>query len=285
MAIGSGGYKNGSFIPGEDVDPDVSGLTVEGSIEYYAPDADMTAGEPQKIIGHEHQWDKGVITTQPTCTQKGVKTYTCQAGNDFTRTEDIPMLKHEFWEYVSDNNATCEQDGTKTAKCVRYGTGGCTATHTVTDIGSKLVHTVVIDHPVAAAYTSTGLTEGSHCGMCGKVLTEQKVTSTIPPYQVTNSSGMSIRYKAQQSRNVLTIMIDEDSAVLTGKLGGISALKAQGVEKIIFVTTGATSTFATADLLKQGAWGETYCLTHDGSTITFTLGEPPIDVSGILEKT
>ena len=43
-------------------------------------------------------------------------------------------------EYVSDNNATCEQDGTKTAKCVRYGTGGCTATDTVTDTDSKLGH-------------------------------------------------------------------------------------------------------------------------------------------------
>ena len=49
-------------------------------------------------------------------------------------------MKHDFKNYVSNNDATCEQDGTKTAKCVRYGHGGCTATDTVTDTGSKLNH-------------------------------------------------------------------------------------------------------------------------------------------------
>ncbi len=108
---------------------------------------------------------------------------------------------------------------------------------------------------------------------------------SAPLYRVLGKDKRSSAYKAEKKGSVLTITVDADFAVLTGKLSGISTLKAQGVEKIIFVTTGATSTFATADLLKQGAWGETYCLTHDGSTITFTLGEPPIDVSSILEKT
>ena len=110
-------------------------------------------------------------------------------------------------------------------------------------------------------------------------------TLQSPLYRVLDKDEKDIAYKAEQKDGVLTVTVDADFAVLTGKLSGISTLKAQGVEKIIFVTTGATSTFATAVLLKQGAWGETYCLTHDGSTITFTLGEPPIDVSGILEKT
>ncbi len=71
----------------------------------------------------------------------GVRTYTCTSSSH-TKTEDIPALNHSFagQEYVSDNNATCEQDGTKTARCVRYGTGGCTETDTVTDTGSKLGH-------------------------------------------------------------------------------------------------------------------------------------------------
>ncbi|MDO4838368.1 MAG: hypothetical protein Q4B32_08230 [Clostridia bacterium] len=335
--IGNGGYNNVNYSPvtGEEATLDVSKLTAEGSIEYYAPSADMKTGTPQKIVGHVHDWDTGVVTTPATCTKKGVITYTCQAGNDFKKTEEIPLLPHSFegqayvsdgnatceqdgtktkycirygtggctethtvtdvgsrlnhsfegQAYVSDGNATCEQDGTKTKYCVRYGTGGCTETHTVTDVGSKLAHTVVIDEAVAETYTSTGLTEGSHCSVCGKVLTKQKVISTIPPYRVMDQNGMSIRYKSQQSRNVLTIMVNEESAVLTGKLGGIRALKAQGVDKIIFVTKGATSTFAVADLLKQGTWGDTYYLIHDGSTVTFTFGEPSIDISGLLEKT
>ena len=35
-------------------------------------------------------------------------------------------------------------------------------------------HTPIVDPAVPATYDSTGLTEGSHCGVCGKVLIEQK---------------------------------------------------------------------------------------------------------------
>ena len=44
-------------------------------------------------------------------------------------------LGHSFTNYVSDGNATCAKDGTKTAKCDR-----CDKTDTVTDIGSALDH-------------------------------------------------------------------------------------------------------------------------------------------------
>ncbi len=42
---------------------------------------------------------------------------------------------HIFTNYLSDDNATSEQDGTKTAIC---DIEGCSETHTVTDVGSKL---------------------------------------------------------------------------------------------------------------------------------------------------
>lgn len=41
---------------------------------------------------------------------------------------------HSFGEYHSDNNATTEQDGTKTARCIH-----CEETDTVTEVGSKLL--------------------------------------------------------------------------------------------------------------------------------------------------
>ncbi len=44
---------------------------------------------------------------------------------------------HSFTNYVSDNNATCMADGTKTAHC---DADGCTAIDTVTDVGSKKAH-------------------------------------------------------------------------------------------------------------------------------------------------
>ena len=103
-----------------------------------------------------------------------------------------------------------------------------------------------------------------------------------PLYRVTDKGGKDIAYTAEQKDGVLTVTADADFAVLTGKLSGIGTLKAQGVEKIVFITKGATSAFQLADLLKKGAAGETYKLTHDGKTAAFTAGRQRTDISDIL---
>ena len=41
------------------------------------------------------QWDEGVITTEPTCTTAGVKTFSCSVHGE-TRTEELPALGHTF---------------------------------------------------------------------------------------------------------------------------------------------------------------------------------------------
>ena len=105
-----------------------------------------------------------------------------------------------------------------------------------------------------------------------------------PLYRVTDKDSRDIAYTAEQKGGVLTVTVDEDLAVLTGGLSGIRTLKAQGVEKIIFVTNGATSAFMLSDLLEKGESGDTYRLTHDGKAVTFTLGESMADVSAILIK-
>ena len=101
-------------------------------------------------------------------------------------------------------------------------------------------------------------------------------------YRVTDKDGKDIAYTAEQKDGVLTVTVDADFAVLTGKLSGIGTLKAQGVEKIVFVTKGATSAFRLADLLEKGTAGETYKLTHDGKTAAFTAGGQQTDISDIL---
>ena len=105
-----------------------------------------------------------------------------------------------------------------------------------------------------------------------------------PLYRVTDRDGRDIACTAEQKSGVLTVTVDEDFAVLTGSLSGIRTLKAQGVEKIVFVTKGATSAFLLSDLLDKGEGGEAYRLTHNGKAVTFTLGESMADVSAILIK-
>ena len=103
-----------------------------------------------------------------------------------------------------------------------------------------------------------------------------------PLYRVTDQDGKDIAHKAERKDGVLTVTVDADFAILTGKLSSIDTLKRQGVEKIVFVTNKAASTFQAADLLEKGASSDAYRLTHDGATVTFVVSEKKTDVSGIL---
>ena len=105
-----------------------------------------------------------------------------------------------------------------------------------------------------------------------------------PLYRVTDKDGKDIAHKAERKDGVLTVTVDADFAILTGKLSSIDTLKRQGVEKIVFVTNKAASTFQAADLLEKGASSDEYRLTHDGATVTFVVSEKKTDVSGILIK-
>ena len=105
-----------------------------------------------------------------------------------------------------------------------------------------------------------------------------------PLYRVTDRDGRDMAYMVEQTGGVQTVTVDADFAVLTGSLSDMAALRAQGVEKLVFVTKGATSAFLLSDLLGKGESGESYWLTHDGKAVTFTLGEGMADVSAILTK-
>ena len=288
--IGGGGSYG---TDGAEVEPDICALNPGGKIEYYAPGSGMT-GTPNKTVTNptgDFVWDSGTVTTPATCTEKGVRTYTCTSSSH-TKTEDIPALNHSFagQEYVSDNNATCEQDGTKTAKCVRYGTGGCMETDTVTDTDSKLGHLFedyVSNNDATYEHDGTKTAKCVRYDQCGETHTMPDEGSRLiapPLYRVTAKDGRDIAYTAEQKGGVLTVTVDEDLAILTGRLSGIRTLKAQGVEKIVFVTKGAASEFLLSDLLGKGESGDAYRLTHDGKAVTFTLGEKMTDVSAILTK-
>ena len=57
----------------------------------------------------QHTWDSGVVTTEPTCENKGIKTFTCTKCNT-TKTEDIAALGHEL-THVAKKDATTEEFG------------------------------------------------------------------------------------------------------------------------------------------------------------------------------
>ncbi len=65
-----------------------------------------------------HKWDKGQVTTKPTCTEPGVKTYTCTVCKT-TKTETIDATGHVYTEKVV--TPTCESDGYTIFTCNNCG--------------------------------------------------------------------------------------------------------------------------------------------------------------------
>lgn len=110
-------------------------------------------------------------------------------------------------------------------------------------------------------------------------------TLQSPLYRVTDKDGKDVAYKAEQEDGTLTITAKYDFAILTGSLGGMKTLKAQGVEKIVFVTNGAESAFMLSDLLESGKGGDSFKLTHDGGSLSFTVGTAETDTREILIDT
>ena len=100
-----------------------------------------------------------------------------------------------------------------------------------------------------------------------------------PVYHVTDKDGNQISYTAAREGSVLTIRADAAYARLTLTADEAQALTAQGVEKVVFITTGATSAFRPADLTAYASEAP-FVLTHDSETVTFTAGET--DLASLL---
>lgn len=168
--IGNGGtsfedeYENDILVDGAEVEPDTSGLTENGRLEYYAPGADMENDAPKKVIENK---------------------------------------------------------------------------------------------PEASAPSG----------------------ASAPVYSVTDKDGNAVSYTAAREGGVLTIRVDAAYARLTLTADEAQALTAQGVEKVVFVTTGAASAFRPADLTAYKDEAP-FVLTHDGETVTFTAGET--DLASLL---
>ena len=64
-----------------------------------------------------HVSDAGTVTSIPSCTTTGVKTYRCTVCSDIVRTEEIPAKGHTEDAGTVTTPATCVTKGVKTFKC------------------------------------------------------------------------------------------------------------------------------------------------------------------------
>ncbi len=119
------------------------------------------------VCGHAHNFNTGTITTQPTCTEKGVRTRTCTICGE-KRYESIAATGHKYSAWKETKAATCTAAGTQTRTC-----------SVCKNVENKTIkakgHTEVADSAVAATCTTDGKTAGSHCSVCGTVIKAQTV--------------------------------------------------------------------------------------------------------------
>lgn len=111
-----------------------------------------TAGGTKLV--HVHSYSESV-TTAPSCTAEGVKTFACSCGSSYT--EAIPAAGHIWSDYAYNNDATTESDGTKTRYCTV-----CGERETVTAEGTrKNLPSWYDEHSQPLNTTTGGFSDGS----------------------------------------------------------------------------------------------------------------------------
>lgn len=105
-----------------------------------------------------HEWDSGKVTTQPTCTTAGQKTYTCTVCSA-TKVETLGALGHTFSKYAA-KAATCTEIGWNT-----YFT--CTnCNYTTYKEIAALGHDKISHKAKAATCTEKGWNAYDTCSRC-----------------------------------------------------------------------------------------------------------------------
>lgn len=122
-----------------------------------------------------HDWnDAYTVDQEPTCQSDGSQSIHCKNCDAVKDSQTIPRVDHKFTNYVSNNDATCTKDGTKTALC-DYGCGN---TNTLPDDGSMSEHDYEWIYNNDAACEKNG-TETGICKNCKYKTTREKAGTAL----------------------------------------------------------------------------------------------------------
>lgn len=86
----------------------------------------------------------------------------------FTASESVSECEHSFRDLSVEIEVSCAAEGRVVRRCD-------ICREVATEVVERLPHSVVADNKIETTCSATGLTEGSHCSVCGTVLASQEI--------------------------------------------------------------------------------------------------------------
>lgn len=209
----------------------------------YCKDCGQLISKGSEIKAKGHTWDNGKVTEEATCTEDGLKVYTCKNCGE-TKEEILKATGHQHtevrnekkatckekgysgdiycadcgelikkgsatekadhtWKLTKEQNATCEADGSKTYTCEVCGE---TKTETIKATGHQFSAWKTIQEQ---SVFSDGVQERT-CSICGKKETRntgEKLKATI----TTNASSLKLKRRQSTKKFVVSGLAKGDS--------------------------------------------------------------------------
>lgn len=131
----------------------------------------LVAQEIIPATGHTELTDEGVFAT---CTENGLTegSHCSECGEILLEQEIITAVGHQYGDWRAILEPTCSAEGEHFRDCEECG-------YREVSTIAALDHTVAIDAARRATCTKSGLTEGSHCSVCGETLIAQQVVPAL----------------------------------------------------------------------------------------------------------
>ena len=259
----SGGKVTAQGGKGESEDGAATGSSVTSS----------GSGTVTKVdSNHVHQYSEGDIVKKATCTSEGYKLKKCSScGAEELEHIAIDREAHN-WVESEHKDATCTEDGYTEYKC--SACGKTMKGNEVSATGKH--HFTVVAEVVAPTYTSEGYTIYK-CETCDK--TEKRdIVPMLVPESNGGSSAVTLTvtgagaYETSIADGRYIIAVPAETAVLSGCLGNLKELKAQGVNTLVFRTQLRETALNIDSMLSLGVDDTLFTLTHSGESAELTVG-------------
>ena len=191
-----------------------------------------------------------------------------------TVTGDLVGIKQDghSYELTATVEPTCTTPGKRVYTCTTEGH----TDDTYEEIIDALGHHFTAVEVVAPTYTSEGYTIYK-CETCGETEKREFVPMLVPESNG-GSSAVTLTvtgagaYETSMADGRYIIAVPAETAVLSGCLGNLKELKAQGVNTLVFRTQLRETALNIDSMLSLGVDDTLFTLTHSGESAELTVG-------------